>query len=190
MKMRILLLVLFILSSVYSYCQDSKECIIHPIDSLSETEAFTIYKADTFNLHDHNGLIQGKGIWVLKDSYEIRSMASYTMGPDASGISRCRGVDGGPLEVWYHLHRVYYGQFKDNMKTGIWKCNTDDMQMELTMINDNIQGPLHVYYPNGKAMYSGNVAAGKDKVELKHYSMGGLLLETISYPLDLLVEFF
>lgn len=183
-KVYILMVLLFIGPPTFGH--EAVERIVHQPDSLFETSSYTIYKTDTFNVRDNNGLIQGKGIFVVKDSIV---QAGITVHIDCFGKDN-KNTDCGtrqyPTNVYYDIDEVFYGQFKDDLKTGVWTCfwKNGNKRVELIYNQSVVQGLINIYYDTGELMYSGMAVTGQDKIELKKFTKRGLQPETIYWWLS------
>ncbi len=190
MRIERYILTILVFVGELAFGQDTVERIIHQPDSLLETSNYTIYKTDTFNVRDSNGKIQGKGIWLIKDERVVCGIRSYTMGRrKGSEISTCEHHED-PTHIYYSVKEVFYGQFQDNLMTGIWTCFDRNRKrlVELTYDKGVIQGQVNVYFDTGELMYSGTATAGQDKIELKKFTKGGLQPETIKWWLSDITE--
>lgn len=166
-----------------TFGQDSVKRIIHKPEFLLETDNYTIYKTDTFNVRDGNKKIQGKGILIIKDSIVQYGVASYSLGyHNGSNVATCV-YNEGPTNVYYKIREIFYGQFHDNLMTGVWNCfySNGKKRVELTYNKGVIQGQVNIYFDTGELMYSGTAFAGQDKIELKKYTKSGLQPETIKW---------
>jgi antitoxin component YwqK of YwqJK toxin-antitoxin module len=186
------ILTILVFVGQFAIGQESIERIIHQPESLYESNYFTIYKSDTFNLRDNNGKIQGKGILFLKDSTVIRGSISNSLGYfNDSKIATCVYHEN-PTNVYYKVKNVFYGQFQDNLPTGVWTCYNSNgyRRVELTYYNGVIQGVVNIYYNSGELMYSGIAIAGQDKIELKKYTKAGLQPESFNWFLTEITELY
>lgn len=175
-----------------AFGDDTVERITHQPDSLFETDNFRIYKMDTFNLRDSDGKIQGKGIFVLKDSTVQRGISSHTLGyHNSSKVATCIYHEL-PTNVYYKVREVFYGQFQDDFMTGVWTCfySNGKRRVELTYDKGVIHGQVNIYYDTGELMYSGFAIPGQDKIELKKFTKGGLQPEKIKWWLSDITELY
>ena len=169
-----------------SFGQDSVERIIHLPDALLETDNYTIYKTDTFNVRDSNKNISGKGILILKDSTVHRGISSYSFGyHDGSKIATCVYKEK-PTHVYYNVIEVFYGQFQNNLMSGIWTCfySNGKKRIELPYDKGVIQGQVNIYFDTGELLFTGNATAGQYIIELKKFTKSGLQPETIKWRLS------
>lgn len=134
-------------------------------------------------MRDSNGKIQGKGVCLIKDEKIVRGISSYTMGPRKGSKNSVCEYHEDPTHIYYSVRAVFYGQFQDNLMTGVWTCfgSNGKRRVELTYDKGGIQGQVNVYFDTGELMYSGTAIAGQDKIELKKFTKGGLQPETIKW---------
>lgn len=166
-----------------SFSQSAVNRIIHLPDSLLKLDNYLVYKSDTFNFRDEQGKIQGEGIQFELDSIVFPGLSSYTLGyHDGSAIATCQYHEE-PTNVYYKIKGVSYGQYKDNLKIGIWTeyWPNGERWIELNYLDGIIQGKVKVFYETVELMYVGEVVKNEDTVLLKKYSKKGLLLETIEW---------
>ncbi|MBP7477834.1 MAG: hypothetical protein KA797_04870 [Chitinophagales bacterium] len=192
MRIETYILTILVFVGQLAFGQDTVERIIHQPDSLFETTNYTIYKTDTFNLRDSKGKIQGKGIFVLKDSTVQRGISSHSLGyHNGSKVATCMYHED-PTNVYYKVREIFYGQFHDNLMTGVWTCfdSNGQKRVELTYAKGVIQGQVNIYFDTGELMYGGTAIAGQDKIELKKYTKGGLQPETIKWWLSDITELY
>ncbi len=162
--------------------------IIHKGDSLLETDSYTVYKLDTFNIRDSNGKIQGKGLYALKDS-TIQIISSHTLGyHNGSKVATCTHHE--EISIYYTVKEVFYGQYQDNLKTGVWTCiaNKGKRKVEINYNNDIIQGQVNIYFETGELMYSGIAVGGQDEIDLKKFTKSGIEIGTIKWWLSDITE--
>lgn len=191
MRTQTFLLTLLVFVGGLAFGQTPSDRIVHPIDSLMETDKYIIYKTDTFNIRDNRGLIQGKGIWILKDSTISRGMSSHTLGyHDNSKVATCVSHKD-PDNIYYKVKEIFFGQYRDNLMTGIWTCNWTNgkRRIELTFDKGKTQGQVNLYYDTGELMYSGVAVNGQDKIELNKFRKGGLQAETNKYRLADIIDY-
>lgn len=187
-KSFILILLIFIGKLVFG--QETVDRIFHLPDSLIETYDYTIYKTDTFNVRDGNGLIQGKGIIILKDSIVELGVSSHSFGyHNGSKIATC-DYHQNSTNVYVKVKEVFYGQFHNNLITGVWVCFGRNRRVEMNYENGLIQGPVKIFYDSGELMFSGTAIAGKDNLELKKFTKSGILVDTIEWWLSDITELY
>ncbi len=186
MMKRISLSLIFFITTFHLFGQETDERIIHQPDSLLVTNDYTIYKADTFNVRDNKGMIQGKGILIIKDKKVVQGMTSYTMGhKNGSKIATCEYHEA-PTHVYNTVREVFYGQFQDNLMIGVWTCfwGNGKRRVELTYDKGIIQGPVNIYFDTGELKYGGTAIAGQDEIELKKFTKDGQQTEIIYWWLS------
>lgn len=192
MRKETYILTILVFVGQLAFGQDMVKRIIHQPDSLIESDNYTIYKTDTFNIRDSNRKIQGKGIFLIKDSTIQQGVSSHTLGyHNGSKVATCVYHED-PTNVYYKIKEIFYGQFHDNLMTGVWTCfySNGNRRVELTYDMGVIQGQVNIYFNTGELMYSGIAIAGQDNIELKKYTKGGLQPETIKWWLSDITELY
>jgi antitoxin component YwqK of YwqJK toxin-antitoxin module len=100
------------------------------ISAVVSAQTFELYKGDTINVVDENGMRQGK--WIVRNS--TKNLPGYA--DDA---------------------KVEEGVYKDNKKTGIWKefYANGNIKSKLTFANNRPDGYAVMYHENGKISEEG-----------------------------------
>lgn len=95
-------------------------------DTLKQFENFVVYKGDTFNLKDKNGLLQGKGLEFKLDSVYVKNGGAESSIPKKKYTYKVVGV----------------GQYINNKKEGIWyyssSANISHIDAEVLYHNNEI----------------------------------------------------
>jgi len=125
--------------------------------TLTQTySSFEIYKGDTINIVDNNGLKQGK--WIV--------FGKNVNNPEYA-----------PEQI------VEEGYYKDGKKEGLWikYYPSGVKRSEITYVGGRPKGPYRLYYENGKVEEEGNWDKNKNVGSFKRYYSNGNLQQEFNF---------
>lgn len=166
MKMRFFIFIFLVFILYDSYCQN---------DTLIINNDYVIFRGDTINKVDSNGMKQG--LWLYYNFTEpIYQQTIWDFIEDTvvitSDIDSISTLKYGKHEI------IGMGYYRNNLKQGIWKGYYENRNIRkiFNFVNDTVSGEFYYYYKNGNLKYKGNIANYNEHCKIDVYSKSSELI--------------